>query len=182
VDEKTTPLQQSPPKNPEASIPLFKQGEARKSETGQALNSLVLSLALILGSAMLLIGGARWYRGRTRTAQVQTRIQMLTQFHLGPKKSLALVQVAGETLLVGVTDHNITLIKALSLLDDEIPERIPKSFTDEVVREVESEIDRKVEARSRPVLSAATAGAEADDLVHNVKDMVTTRLRNMRSI
>ncbi len=49
----------------------------------------------------------------------QARIEVLHQHFLGPKKSVALIQVAGEAILIGVTDHNINMIKPVALIDDE---------------------------------------------------------------
>jgi flagellar protein FliO/FliZ len=36
--------------------------------------------------------------------------------------------VAGESLLIGVTENNINLIKALALIDDEVPAHLPNHF------------------------------------------------------
>lgn len=48
------------------------------------------------------------------------KIKILDQHYLGPKKSLAIVNVSGESILIGITDQNINLIKSLSLIDDEV--------------------------------------------------------------
>ena len=39
-----------------------------------------------------------------------------------------LSRVAGESMLVGITDQQINLIKSLSLLDEEIPDKVPLDF------------------------------------------------------
>ena len=56
------------------------------------------------------------------------KIKMITQFHLGPKKTLAVVRVAGESLLLGITESQIQLIKTLSLLDEDLPEVATENF------------------------------------------------------
>lgn len=56
------------------------------------------------------------------------KIKMITQFHIGPKKSLVVIRVAGESLLLSVTDSQINLIKSLSLLDEDLPELNTKDF------------------------------------------------------
>jgi flagellar protein FliO/FliZ len=56
------------------------------------------------------------------------QIKVLSQHHLGPKKSLAIIHVAGESMLVGITDNNISMIKSLSLIDDEVPADMPNTF------------------------------------------------------
>jgi flagellar protein FliO/FliZ len=93
-----------------------------------------LWLKLVMTVSILGIAGAAFYlwarnqkRGSTSKNQM-TQIKILSQTHLGPKKSLALIRVAGESILIGVTDQNINLIKALSLLDEEVPEEVPNSF------------------------------------------------------
>ena len=64
---------------------------------------------------------------------------MLNQHHLGPKKSLTIIRVAGEAILIGVTDQSITHIKTLSLMDDELPESVPASFKTELNANFEEE-------------------------------------------
>ncbi|MCC6138111.1 MAG: flagellar biosynthetic protein FliO [Bdellovibrionaceae bacterium] len=57
-------------------------------------------------------------------------ITVISQKYLGPKRNLVLIRVTGEYLLLGVTDHNISLIKNLNVVDDEIPELTGKDFTE----------------------------------------------------
>jgi flagellar protein FliO/FliZ len=73
-------------------------------------------------------------------------IKVVSQKFLGPKRNLTLVRVSGEYLLLGVTDHNITLIKQLSVVDDEIPELVPQDFKTAV---------KKIEARDEEIDSQA---------------------------
>jgi flagellar protein FliO/FliZ len=61
-------------------------------------------------------------------------IKVVSQKYLGPKRQLTLVRVSGEYLLLGVTDHNISLIKQLSVIDDEIPDLVPQDFKTAVKR------------------------------------------------
>lgn len=88
----------------------------------------------------------------------QNEIKVLAQHFLGPKKSLVVVRVAGESILIGVTENNINLIKALSLLDEELPEVTPGNFK-ELINAEEEEFSIK-----------------------GIKDIVSTKLKNMRSI
>lgn len=96
---------------------------------------LFTTLGVVFGLA---IGGAlglkRWAKHNRKHA-ANTRIQILTQHHLGPKKSLAIIQVAGEAILIGVTDHNISMLKTLSLIDDEVPGVVPRNFADALERD-----------------------------------------------
>ena len=78
-----------------------------------------------LGIVLTLLGGGfygfkKWPGSKKLTGRSKM-IEVLSQHHLGPKRSLAVVRVAGESCLIGVTDQNITILKTLSLLDDDIP-------------------------------------------------------------
>ncbi len=118
----------------------------------------------------------------------QTQIKVLQQHYLGPKKSLAIIRVAGESILIGVTDHNISMIKSLSLLDDEVPEEAPKSFgktmatfeEDEEEQQFSPEPKERVTFKSR---AKETASTDADDefAISGIKDIVSKRLKGMRN-
>lgn len=92
----------------------------------------------------------------------QTQIKVLTQHYLGPKKSLAIVRVAGESILIGVTDQSINLIKSLSLLDDEIPDQSPANF-EKTLQESE-----KVQSSNNEEFS-----------IRHIKDVVSLKLKGM---
>ena len=94
-----------------------------------------------------------------------TSIRILTQHYIGPKKSLAIVSVAGETILLGVTDHSINMIKNLSLLDDEMPKDVPSSFS-QTLNQAQAEEPDNVE----------------DYTMKGVKEIVGERLKNMRNL
>lgn len=117
----------------------------------------------------------------------QTQIKVLQQHYLGPKKSLAIVRVAGESILIGVTDHNITMIKSLSLLDDEVPEEAPKNFEKVLGRndwdsKVEFEGSSENQASVRSKRSAKDLDADEEFAISGIKDIVSKRLKGMRSI
>ncbi len=94
-----------------------------------------------------------------------TSIRILTQHYIGPKKSLAIVSVAGETILLGVTDHSINMIKNLSLLDDEMPKDVPSSFS-QTLNQAQAEEPDNVE----------------DYTMKGVKEIIGERLKNMRNL
>ena len=169
----------------ESEIPVL---TAKKSEKAEGDSSSTywragLSLAIVLIFAGALIFGAKhWTRNRLGV-QSQTKIRMLTQHHLGPKKSLAIVQVAGESILIGVTDHSINLIKTLSLLDEEIPEETPSSFSGELNR-VSPEV-QEPEVQDRVNLQAkaeVTKSVEEEFSYGRIQSQVADRLKEMRSL
>ncbi len=105
----------------------------------------------------------------------QTQIKVLQQHYLGPKKSLAIVRVAGESILIGVTDHNISMIKSLSLLDDEVPEESPQNFGKvlDMAEDVDAPAPRK--------RSAKDLDLDDEFAISGIKDIVSKRLKGMRS-
>ncbi|MCB0351283.1 MAG: flagellar biosynthetic protein FliO [Bdellovibrionales bacterium] len=113
----------------------------------------------------LLAGGmlyfSRWYAKHNKVNTETTKIRVLGQHFLGPRKSLAIVRVAGETILIGVTDQNISMLKSLSLIDDEFPESVPNSFA--------------------KTLSATEEDAD-DFVISSIKDKVSAKIKNMRNI
>lgn len=150
----------------ESEIPLKLNEGKKASEQESPLMRLLVS-ALMMG----LLGAGAFYliRKRTIPSQLrhQTQIKVLQQHYLGPKKSLAIVRVAGESILIGITDQNITHLKSLSLLDDEIPAEVPQRF-DTVVQGMEQDVDFE--------------GDGEDFTFGGIKDAVSRKLRNMRNI
>ena len=121
---------------------------------------------LVMGAVTLLAGVAYFLAKRYSKPghSQQTQIKVLTQHYLGPKKSLAIVRVAGESVLIGVTDHSINLIKSLSLLDDEIPETVQNNFETTLKNESQNGI----------------SGTEEFSIRH-IKDVVSLKLKGMRN-
>jgi flagellar protein FliO/FliZ len=104
---------------------------------------------------------------RKTPSKRNSQVKILTQHYLGPKKSLAIIRVAGESMLIGVTDQNINLIKTLALLDEEIPQDTPKDFSkslDKSMNEFSSEDETEEFSFSK------------------IKDFVSGRLKNMKEI
>lgn len=160
-------------KRPESEIPVFADKAEVKKAGGSSLERLMITLAVvcaILGAA--LFGLKRWAARRGKNVSSPTKINILTQHHLGPKKSLAIIQVAGEAILIGITDQNISMLKTLALIDDEVPGVVPKNFSDELDNE---------ESTAEAARQLAEEGYEEEDNfalrgLSEVRDMVSTRL------
>jgi flagellar protein FliO/FliZ len=158
---------------PESEIPVFAAATPEKKTAGAGIERLVITLfvvCVVLGAA--LFGIKRWSINRKGQASSPTKIQILTQHHLGPKKSLAIIQVAGEAILIGITDQNISMLKTLSLIDDEVPGLVPKNFSDEL--DADDHVGRAAQEGYDP---------EPEDQVENfamkglgeVRDLVNTK-------
>jgi flagellar protein FliO/FliZ len=159
-----------------------KAAKSQSNTVQRVLLSLGVLLVLLTATTLVL---KRWSKSSQNRGQ-NTKIKILTQHHLGPKKSVAILQVAGESLLVGITDHSITMLKTLSLLDEEIPEETPRDFdaamSDADDDDDEDDIDMAGRRRSRKRGSAS--GRETDAFamrgLAEIRDTVTRRLRGTR--
>jgi flagellar protein FliO/FliZ len=113
----------------ESEIPLnVKKAESKALGSGSASRVAIGFgvIALLAFSAVMV--GKKINRKRLSAPFSHDSIKVISQKYLGPKRNLTMVRVAGEYMLLGVTDNNITLIKTLSIVDDEIPELSPSDF------------------------------------------------------
>ncbi len=154
----------------ETEIPVHLEA-VKKGPGGDSPWLRMLGGLLVVG---VLAAGSMYYVRKTksanRTSSLAPEIKVLAQHYLGPKKSLAIIRVAGESILLGVTENNISMIKSLSLLDEDIPEVVPGNF--------DSVFNKKIEAEA----PAINASKEDDEFsISGIKDVVTTRLKNMRN-
>ncbi len=160
--------QASPQTVSESEIPVNLES-SKKAESGESpLMKLVLSVSIVgvLASAAFFL--LRKYRYTNPKSQA-TQIKVLSQHYLGPKKSLAIVRVAGESVLIGITDQNISMIKSLSLLDEDIPEETPAEFS-------------KVFSKKNKVAEISEDPDNRDEFsISGIRDFVSVRLKNMRS-
>lgn len=161
----------------ESEIPLNLDANKKSSTEGSGVFRIIFVLS-ILG----LVGGGAYFFLRKysipKSMKHQTQIKVLQQHYLGPKKSLAIVRVAGESILIGVTDHNISMIKALSLLDDEVPEEAPQNFG-----RVLGNMEPGEEGNTIPQKRAAkNIDADEEFAISGIKDIVSKRLKGMRSL
>lgn len=156
-------------KAPENQIPLHLDSKATTGEGGGAWARITLGFFVLI----MLGGGAYVFLRRlSRPDQRKNgpQIKILNQHWLGPKKSLAIIRVAGESILIGVTENNINLIKPLSLLDEEIPAETPDRFTH--VMEDMSLKDQTIEEDGEDFQMSGLG---------QIKETVSRRLKNMRS-
>jgi flagellar protein FliO/FliZ len=176
-------------KMPENEIPVLTSSKSAKKAEGGMMERIMITLgvlAVALGAAAF--GLKRWAT-KSGAKNQNTKIKVLTQHMMGPKKSLAIVQVAGETILIGVTDHNISMLKTLSLLDEEIPEEVPRNFGTRLADFDEDEMlpspvpKAKKEPRSRRMDDDTDAQEDfAMRGIAEIRDVVSTRLRGLKNL
>lgn len=172
----------------EDQIPLTINAEKKAAEGGSSATKALMSgliIAALLGASYYYV---RKYKVSNTINKSNMQIKVLTQHYLGPKKSLAIVRVAGESILIGVTDSNISMIKSLSLLDDEIPADVPESFSDSLSEKSQGAAPAAASASGRSALSTrAGAGAALTDELDEefsfagVTDTVSKKIKSMRS-
>lgn len=140
----------------ESQIPLFEKKLEHKSDDSGIAKIIFMVLGLIALGGYLL-----WFL-KNKTKMVNgpeslMKIKMVTQFHVGPKKSLAVVRVAGESLLLAITDANITLIKSLALLDEDLPEMTPMDFAQSL------EAEERLPRASKPPRNFSTDALNSEE-------------------
>ncbi len=155
----------------EEDIPVLQSiPEVESKKSGTTLFRIISSFVILgLFAFGMFLLNRKW--SKTKLKNPHTHIKVLTQHYIGPKKSLAIIRVAGESILIGVTENNISLIKELSLLDDDLPQEVPENFDSSM-----DEADQNYEQEER-------FGKEQDNFsISGIKDIVKTRLKTMRDL
>lgn len=160
----------------EAEIPLNFEAKKSAASEGSGLFRILFTLSLL---GLVGTGAFVFLRKYSipKAKKHQTQIKVLQQHYLGPKKSLAIVRVAGESILIGITDHNISMIKSLSLMDDEVPAEAPQNF-DRVLQQEESQTTEDIPVRK----AAKILDPDEEFAISGIKDIVSKRLKGMRSL
>lgn len=163
----------------EESVPILTQQKTKVEEQSGAMYKSIVSIFLIL-----LFGGVGvWYLKRkaimTNGSQALMQIKVLTQFHLAPRKTLMVVRVAGESLLLGVTENQICLLKTLSLLDEDLPENTPKNFNQTMAKaEVAT---NEIQPPKNTILKSPEFGESDEEFAFgNIKHLVENKLKGMK--
>jgi len=157
---------------PEDQIPLTIETANKANDHQSQSGKLVLTLALLAGMLGAGYYFIRRYSFSNKISKSNLQIKVLTTHHLGPKKSLAVIRVAGESILIGVTDHNVSMIKSLSLIDDEIPVDVaPASF----------DLALKGENKSA-MIESLEEDVEDDFSFSGIRSTVSQKLKSMRNI
>jgi flagellar protein FliO/FliZ len=105
---------------------LFVPISAAAAGVGEGGFSFAASLAQMLGSLAVVLGliylvthlSRRWLKGGVGLMRRQSYIRVVETRHMAPKKSLLLVEVAGEYLLLSNCSEGISLIKQIDMLEE----------------------------------------------------------------
>ncbi len=145
----------------EKEIPLFDKKETQTSDSN-GYGKIAFMVLSVIGLGAYLIW---WMKNRSKMVngpESLMKIKVVTQFHLGPKKTLAVVRVAGESLLLGITESQISLIKTLALLDEDLPEVSTEHFAETLENQ-----DRPKAAKipKAPRVSDSASDSELDSVL-----------------
>ena len=84
-----------------------------------AFLQMLAALALVLGMIYLFYYVSnRWFKVGIHQRGAERHIRLVETRHLAPKKSLVLVEVGGEFLLLGSSGDNLTFIKQIDILEE----------------------------------------------------------------
>ncbi len=153
----------------EDQIPLNIPASKKAVDAGGTSTRLLFTAFVIITLLATSYFFVRKYKLSNNINKSNMQIKVLSQHFLGPKKSLAIIRVSGESILIGITDTNISMIKSLSLIDDEVPQEVPQNFGDSLKQQ-----DRATTAAMREELDEEFSFA-------GVKDSVSKKIKSMRS-
>jgi flagellar protein FliO/FliZ len=166
----------------EDQIPLTIAEDRKNAASGTSATKAMMSAFIVIALIGTSYYFVRKYKISNTVNKSNMKIKVLTQHYLGPKKSLAIVHVAGESILIGVTDQNISMIKSLSLIDDEVPSEMPQTFSESL--SVSSGVRSQAltgAAAQQPAAAQMTDELDEEFSFAGVTDSVSKKIKSMRS-
>lgn len=112
----------------ESEIPVFADVKKAAKSEGSFVWRLVASVGFMGVVAIAMVFAGKKWTAKKNVGGQKTRIEVLHQVHFGPKKSLGLIRVAGEVILLGMTDQSITMLKSIVLIDEELENTMNTDF------------------------------------------------------
>lgn len=106
-----TPLSEALAKPADTVMSAMPQTFSALPAIGKMIGALVVVLLLMYATFQIL---KRVSGGKMVGAKGKRSLEVIEATHLAPKKSVALVRVGDRAVMVGVTDHQITLLSELS--------------------------------------------------------------------
>ena len=112
---------------------------------------MIAALGVVLALILFLLYGLRKMSSQRMGAVGGKRIQVLENHHMGVKKSIALVQVPGKVLVLGLSADRINLLDTLdeNIIDPPVVTNDAKSFGP-LLRDRLKKIGRKSKGREEP--------------------------------
>lgn len=166
----------------EKNVPLNLDLEKSKKSESSLVSRIIFSLLILSGLMLFGYLMLKKYRNPKNKSKLQ-QIKIISQFYLGPKKSLAIIHVAGESMLIGITDQNISMLKSLALIDDEIPSELPPNFEKTMQDQGANSLNQEALVAPQTVKVNSILPQDGEDFsISGIKDVVRFKLKNMRSL
>lgn len=171
-------------KLPEEQIPLALAADKQTSSAEVSMPTATRALAS--GVIIILLLAVSYYyvskyKISNKINKSNLHIKVLSQHYLGPKKSLAVVHVAGESILLGITETNISMIKSLSLIDDEVPAEMPQTFN-ESLNQTLIKGEPSVNKAANTSVNMLSRELDEEFSFSGVTDKVSKKIKSMRSL
>jgi flagellar biosynthetic protein FliO len=149
---------------------LFGNSKEAEERSGWEISiDVILKLSIVLGLVFVAMRGLRWLqRNRQQNVTGGATINVLETTGLAPGRSLHLVVVGEKTLLLGATDHQITVLSELADANIPVPEEEP-SFTEA--------LNLQEQQAAKPIPAAVPID---DDAAEYASEWQST-LKNLRS-
>jgi len=99
-----------------ASFNFLNPGGNKKLKPEDLVSSgfkMIMTLSLVLGFVFLLFFGFKKYVLKNTVFGGEKLIQVVSTNYIAPKKNISLVEVAGEILVLGISDQNISLLTSI---------------------------------------------------------------------
>lgn len=136
-------------------------------------HGMLILTFIFLGLLMIAI----WLLRKSNRLQPRSRapisMKVINNLSLGPRKYLSLVQVAGESILIGISDQGIHYIKTLSLLDEDFQDEV--DFKDKL----KAQKDPSSKVDSIGLDQVTTGNNKSVDHLAELSELVKDRLRTL---
>ena len=152
-------------------------GIAQTKNSLEEISDIVLFSLVILIMVMVVVGLSSFLLSRRRFNGCQVdedpyEIKVLAQHSLGSRKSLVIVRVAGESILLAITNTHVSMVKTLSFIDNEISQEVPQKegvvFSGEL---------------NEPIIDSPRGRIEDDEFSFvKMRDTISEKLKDMRSL
>ncbi|MCG8670925.1 MAG: flagellar biosynthetic protein FliO [Pseudomonadales bacterium] len=116
-----------PPALTSENYQLKKETASTKAGTSDSLGELLLGLSAVIGLIVLLAWAAK--RLNINNMSQGTALKLQSVLSLGTKEKIVIVEADGHKLLLGVTPHNITLLRQLENKESLQTEQVPMTGT-----------------------------------------------------
>lgn len=101
------------------------------------LTTLVVVIGLMIGAMVLM---KKYFYQSPGTSESSDMIHVISSYYLGPKKSIMLVEVLGQIILLGVSDHQMSMLTTLT--EPDAMDKLRSLRTKEGIRPISDPLSR----------------------------------------